>query len=237
MDPASLIFALSAGMVTFFSPCSLPLLPAYVSYYLGLKGVTEGRDLIQREALREEPTLNLILRRGLLGGLMVSVGMIFIFGSIGVLTGFLGRVVAPYIRLMPLIVGPILGAMGVLMLLGLHPTFSIGFRASERRDWGGLFSYGVLYGLAAAGCSAPIFISIVFYAVSRGGWFEGTLTLLFYAVGMSAPLMGVTLLVTGAKEAAVQRLYQVMPIIRRIGALILILVGIYLLYYWHITVL
>ncbi|NIM45103.1 MAG: hypothetical protein GTN80_05670 [Nitrososphaeria archaeon] len=227
MDPTGFVFAFSAGAVTFLSPCNLPLLPAYITYYLGL-----------RDSTRENVTaMDMILKRGLPRGLMVAMGVIFVFSFIGLLTGAIGQLITPYIVLMPLIVGVILVVMGILMLLRLNLTFYPSFKPSQKRDWSALFSFGLLYGLGSAGCSAPIFISILAYSISLGDITYGALILFSYALGLSGPLIGVTLLVVGAKEAALKKLFNIFPISRKIAGVILISVGVYLLYYYLLSTL
>lgn len=224
MDLASIAFAFSAGIVAFLSPCSFPLLPAYVSYYLGLKEAPQGKD-----------QATTVLKKGILGGIACAVGAILILSLVGVGFSALGSAIEPHIPSMELIVGVILVVMGILMLLGTPLGFSIKTKAGTRKGYEGLLGFGALYALASTGCMAPVFIGVVLNAISSGGFLGGMAVFLSYALGLSLLLIVVTLLVASAKEMAMAKLMRVMPYVERVGALILIVVGVYLAFYYFIT--
>lgn len=223
MDLTGVAFAFSAGMVAFLSPCSFPLLPAYISYYLGLKETSPRKD--QSTA---------VLRKGILGGITCAVGAILILSLIGVGVSAFGGAITPHIPKMELIVGVILVVMGMLMLLGTPLGFHVKTKAGTRKGYVSLFGFGALYALATAGCVAPIFVGVILRAISSG--FIGGMTIfLSYALGFSLLLIIVTLLVASAKEMAMAKLMQAMPYVERVGGLILIVVGVYLAGYYFIT--
>ncbi len=221
MDWASITFAFSAGMLAFLSPCAFPLLPAYISYYLGLEEAP-GKTLGVTSALR----------KGLLGGLVCAAGAIAVLGLIGIGVAALGRAITPYIPAMELVVGVGLILLGVLTLLGTVPRFHPKIGARMKRGHLSLFGFGALYALASAGCVAPIFIGVILSALSTGGFIGGLAVFLAYVIGLSVLLIGVTVLVACAKEAAMIEIKRAMPYVERVGALILILVGIYLTCYY-----
>lgn len=223
MDFASITFAFSAGMVAFLSPCSFPLLPAYISYYLGLGKTSAGKG--------QAATL---LREGFLGGIACAVGAILVLSLIGIGVSAFGGMIRPHIPKMELIVGVILVVMGVLMLLGTPLGFRIKMKASARRGYLSLFGFGILYALATAGCVAPVFLGVVSRAIS-GGFIGGMIIFLSYALGLSLLLIVVTLLVVSAREMAIAKLMQAMPYVERVGAFILVVVGVYLVCYYFIT--
>lgn len=223
MDLASIAFAFSAGIVAFLSPCSFPLLPAYISYYLGLKDTPPRKD--QATA---------VLKKGILGGIVCAVGAILILSLIGVGVSAFGGAITPHIPKMELIVGVTLIVMGVLMLLGMRLGFHIKTKAGTRKGYVSLFGFGALYALATAGCVAPIFVGVILRAISSG-FIGGMAIFLSYALGLSLLLIIVTLLVASTKEMAMAKLMRVMPYVERVGALILIVVGVYLAFYYLIT--
>lgn len=223
MDLASIAFAFSAGMVAFLSPCSFPLLPAYISYYLGLKETSPRKD--QATA---------VLRKGILGWIACAVGAILILSLIGVGVSAFGGAITPHIPKMELIVGVILVVMGVLMLLGTPLGFRIKTKTGTRKGYASLFGFGALYALATAGCVAPIFVGVILRAISSG-FIGGIAIFLSYALGLSLLLIIFTLLVASAKEMAMAKLMRAMPYVERVGGLILIVVGVYLAGYYFIT--
>jgi len=211
---SGLAFAFSAGVFSLFSPCSYALLPGYVSYYLGAKfGVVKA----------------------LTGGLACTLGLITVFAAIGALASSLGEFIPKIIPLMDLAAGVILIAMGLGSLLDLKmPFVSLNVMPSRRRGFIGLYTYGIIYGLAGVGCSAPIFISVLFYSMSKG-LAQGVLSFVAYALGMGAPLIVTTLLLSQAKDFMVQRLNMATEKLQRVSGVILVAVGLYLIYFYYIT--
>ena len=211
---SGLAFAFSAGVFSLFSPCSYALLPGYVSYYLGAKfGVVKA----------------------LTGGLACTLGLITVFAAIGGLASSLGEFIPKIIPLMDLAAGVILIAMGLGSLLDLKmPFVSLNVMPSRRRGFIGLYTYGIIYGLAGVGCSAPIFISVLFYSMSKG-LAQGVLSFVAYALGMGAPLIVTTLLLSQAKDYMVQRINMATEKLQRASGVILVAVGLYLIYFYYIT--
>ena len=211
---SGLAFAFSAGVLSLFSPCSYALLPGYISYYLGGKfGVV----------------------RALTGGLACTLGLITVFAAIGGLASSLGELVPQIIPLLDVAAGIILIAMGLGSLLDLKvPFISLNIGPSKRKGFLGLYTYGIVYGLAGVGCSAPIFISVLFYSMSKG-LAQGILSFVAYALGMGAPLIVTTILLSQAKDYMIQRINMATEKLRRVSGAILVAVGLYLIYFYFVT--
>jgi len=211
---SGLAFAFSAGVFSLFSPCSYALLPGYVSYYLGAKfGATKA----------------------LTGGLACTLGLITVFAAIGTLASSLGELVPQVIPLLDIAAGVILIAMGLGNLLNLKmPFISLNIAPSKKQGFLGLYTYGIVYGLAGVGCSAPIFISVLFYSMSKG-LAQGILSFIAYAIGMGAPLIVTTILLSQAKDYMIQRINMATEKLQRASGAILIAVGTYLIYFYYIT--
>ena len=211
---SGLAFAFSAGVFSLFSPCSYALLPGYVSYYLGAKfGAVKA----------------------LTGGFACTLGLITVFAAIGALASSLGELVPQIIPLLDIAAGVILIAMGLGNLLNLKtPFISLDIAPSRKRGFSGLYTYGIVYGLAGVGCSAPIFISVLFYAMSKGPA-QGVLSFVAYALGMGAPLIVTTILLSQAKDYMIQRINMATEKLQRASGAILIAVGLYLIYFYYIT--
>lgn len=211
---SGLAFAFSAGVFSLFSPCSYALLPGYVSYYLGAKFGTV---------------------KALTGGLACTLGLITVFAAIGALASSLGELVPQVIPLLDIAAGVILIAMGLGNLLNLKmPFISLNIAPSKKQGLRGLYTFGIVYGLAGVGCSAPIFISVLFYSMSKG-LAQGALSFVAYALGMGAPLIATTILLSQAKDYMIQRINMATEKLQRASGAILIAVGTYLIYYYFIT--
>jgi len=102
MDPALGLSAIGAGILTFFSPCSFPMLPAYLTFYLGLDEKEERNTW----------------KRGVMNGLISASAFLLIFSAFGIMTSLFSSYINPYIRYVEPIVGAILIAMGILFFFG-----------------------------------------------------------------------------------------------------------------------
>jgi cytochrome c-type biogenesis protein len=208
---SGLAFAFSAGVFSLFSPCSYALLPGYVSYYLGARfGVVKA----------------------LTGGLACTLGLITVFATIGGLATSLGELVPQIIPLLDIAAGVILIAMGLGNLLDFKmPFISLNIGPSKRQGFLGLYTYGIVYGLAGVGCSAPIFVSVLFYSMSKG-LAQGVFSFIAYAIGMGAPLIVTTVLLSQAKDYMIWRINMATE---KLSGAVLVAVGLYLIYFYYVT--
>ena len=191
------------------------MLPGYISYYMGAKASLE---------------------KAVSGGVACTLGLLTVFSAIGVVVSTLGSLVSRYIPLLELVAGLIVISMGISMIAEIRfPTFFTISRAPRQRGLIGVFLYGVVYGLAALGCSAPIFFSILFYAVSAGGLFYGMITFVVYALGMGLPIIITTILVAKAKKFMLERMVKMIPWFQKIGGIVLIIIGVYLIYFYYVS--
>jgi cytochrome c biogenesis protein CcdA len=173
--------------------------------------------------------------KALTGGLACTLGLITVFAAIGLLASSLGELVPQIIPLLDIAAGVSLIAMGLGNLLNLKmPFISLNIAPSKKRGLLGLYTYGIVYGLAGVGCSAPIFISVLFYSMSKG-LAQGVLSFVAYAIGMGAPLIVTTVLLSQAKDYMIQRINMATEKLRRASGAVLVAVGLYLIYFYYIT--
>jgi cytochrome c biogenesis protein CcdA/PKD repeat protein len=214
MSLSGLSLVFSAGVLALFSPCGFPMLPGYLSYYLGKKRSIE---------------------KAVSGGVACTFGLIGVFSVIGVGVALFGNMIAQYIPILELVAGSLAIAMGISMLVNIKlPTLFTISRAPKQKGLRGLFLYGIAYGLATLGCSAPIFFSTLFYAISSGGILPGIITFIAYAIGMGLPLLMITILLARAKERYLNNIMRAMPWIQKISSLVIIAIGIYLISYYFL---
>jgi cytochrome c biogenesis protein CcdA len=86
--------------------------------------------------------------------------------------------------------------------------------------------------LAGVGCSAPIFLSVLVYAISSG-LINGVITFITYALGMGVPLIITSVLLAEAKEYIIRKISRATPLLQKSSGIVLIIVGIYLLYLYY----
>lgn len=99
-----------------------------------------------------------------------------------------------------------------------------------RRDLVGMYGFGVTYGLAASGCSAPLFLSDIALALGAGA-FLGAGILLLYGIGMGSAFIITAVLVAQGRESTVKRIKNVTPLLHKISAVLLIIAGLYTLWF------
>lgn len=222
----SLLFlAIVAGVATFFSPCSFPTLPAYLVSFYGKK-----RKGISKIAYY---------------GVLTALGIIvfnIIFGS---LIGFLGENFAKsfslstdqpnlYVRIFRGVVGSALIVFGIYQYFtGFAFFHRIGNYSSKMvvkaSDTSRAFTYGFAYNIIGIGCAGPILSGLILFAFSTAGLTQALTAFIVFSLTMSLLMIILSLLVGLAKKETLERLTNVAPKIKKWSAVILILVGLYLL--------
>jgi cytochrome c-type biogenesis protein len=213
------VLALLTGLLSFFAPCAFPLMPGYVSYYLGRY---EGG-----------PTLSGSVK----AGIAAATGINGIFALIGLAVALGGLAVKSYLTYLAPVVGIGIVLLGLAMLLNKTEIFekfgvllsSLSLRIGGKAQYSGLFMYGVGYGLACMECQAPVFIALLFAGLAAGGVLEALLVFLSFSIGMGSTMLIVSVIVGTAKMKVLTRLKELMPLINRACGVILIFVGVYFL--------
>jgi cytochrome c biogenesis protein CcdA/peroxiredoxin len=213
------LLALLTGLLSFFAPCAFPLLPGYISYYLGReKGGTTLSGSVK-------------------AGIAATTGINGIFALIGIAVAVGGVAVKSYLSYFTPAVGFFILLLGLAMVLGKTELFDkfggrLSLYASKigvRAQHSGLFLYGVGYGLAVMGCQVPVFIALVFAGMASGGALNAFLVFFSFSLGMGGMMLTVSILAGMAKMKVLERLKQMTPYINRVCGVILIIVGVYFL--------
>jgi cytochrome c-type biogenesis protein len=228
--------ALLAGVVSFFSPCAFPLLPGFLSYTVG-----HSEEMLSEQNLREK------LKKASLVGGTSSLGLLVFLLSFGLVLVFLGASLLPLVPFLGPFVGLVLIISGILLLSSYTLDMNWVFRGLERlrgdkNDFSrlegpyGVFLYGIGYGAAAMGCTAPIFLALIFSAVVEGGIGMALLALGVFAIAMSSLLIGAAAIAAFTQDALLNQLRAPSAWLKKASGLILVLVGIYLILYflWNV---
>lgn len=245
------LMAVGAGFLSFFSPCSFPLLPGYVSFYLMRKKETSG-------GLNEQT-----MRAALPAGLAASAGILTIFLGLAIFGIFFSEAVREMVPVLIPITGAVILIMGLIMVADidisrftypikekfaagakkLKPIFlppvektlsfitrkEIKFEENEDSEMMGQYLYGLGYGAASAGCTAPVFIALLVASMSYT-LFNTALIFLLYAATTAALMVTFTLLVAASQDTIVNKMRASTGLIKKIGGAVLTIVGLYLVY-------
>lgn len=217
---APLGLAFAAGLVATINPCGFAMLPAYLSFFLGLEEPESDRRAGVAATLR-------------VGGI-VSLGFFVVFGLTGLLINAGARAIIDWIPFLALGVGVVMVALGAAMWRGYE--LNVGFfkvqGGTAGRDTRSVFTFGVSYAVASLSCTLPVFLSVVVGSIASASFFGGFLTYIAYGAGMSALLMGVTLAVALAKQGVIGRLKSMLRHVHRVSAAFLVIAGVYIVWFW-----
>ncbi|MDP9374261.1 MAG: cytochrome c biogenesis protein CcdA, partial [Chloroflexota bacterium] len=97
---------------------------------------------------------------------------------------------------------------------------------------GGYLAYGLAYGLASLSCTLPVFLTVVGGALTADGLAPAAGQLVLYALGMGALITALTLATALFKHAVVGGVRRALPYVEPVSAVLLLLAGAYIIYYW-----
>ncbi len=210
----TLTLAFTAGVLSFLSPCVLPLVPSYLAY---VGGVGAARGAVVRSSL------------------FFVLGFSLIFVGLGASASLLGGLLSAYRRELTLVGGVLIVFFGV-MLLGvrvpglqrlLGREARVRFTGETRTPVG-----AVLLGMAfAAGwtpCIGPVLGSVLTLAGTASGLGQGVALLAFYALGLAVPFVAAAVML-GSFTRASNRFRRYLPWVERVSGAILVVAGVMLL--------
>lgn len=180
----SLPIALVAGVVSFASPCVLPLVPGFLGYVTGLTG-SGGSRAGWPVSVRG---------RTVAGAALFVAGFSAVFLVIGFAAGGVGALLAGYSSVLTRVLGVAVIAMG-LVFLGVLPGKDADVRPRWRPAAGlaGAPLVGAVFGLGWAPCTGPVLAAIVALSLNEGGSGRGALLAGAYCVGLGLPFLLIAL--------------------------------------------
>jgi len=217
----SLFIAFAAGTVSFFAPCVVPLLPAYVSY-LGGAALAE---------MRANPAA--FQRRLVSGSALYILGFGLVFVALGVAAGLLGSGLRAQEGWLQRVGGVLVIAMG-LALSGLLParfsqrSFNLLQAPSSGRRMGATpLLLGVVFGTAWTPCVGPVLATILVLAADTRHAADGALLLAAYTIGLGLPFALASLSIASF-PSVVRPLARFSELVSRTAGALLIVLGILL---------
>lgn len=204
------LITFGAGLVGFLSPCVLPLLPGYVGYMTG-------------SAVEERVPA----RKALPGTLAFVAGLTLVFVSLGATASVLSSFLNDHKRLIEIISGSFVIALGTLMILGPRSPFLRDRRFDVRPGGGAVrtFALGAAFAFAWTPCIGPTLGAALNLAATSDGLVDGIGLLFAYSLGIGLPFIaaGLGLMTFGG------RLKRHAATIQMVGGVVMVGVGVLML--------
>lgn len=199
------------GVITFISPCLLPMLPIYVSYFAGGEN---DRKKTFRSAL----------------GFVLGFTVIFV--CMGAFAGILGRFLRKYQSLLNIICGAVvivfgLNFMGVLKLSFLNRTKKLDAQVSGNGFFRSVL-FGMIFSVGWTPCVGTFLGSALLLASQRGSVLRGVLMLIAFSMGLGIPFMISAILIHRLKETF-QFIKAHYTVINRVCGIFLVITGIFMM--------
>lgn len=209
--------AFGAGLVSFLSPCVLPLVPAYLSFMTGLTLSELGDE--DRSVIKV-----------LLPALLFVAGFSIVFVGMGASASVLGGFLAQYQGIVEKVAGILVVALGVLMLgivkvPWLYGEARVDMARTRTFNKGASLLMGMAFAVGWTPCYGPILASILALASQSDSVTQGTLLLLAYSAGLGIPFLAVALLF-GRVRPLLKWMGRHSLTLNRVSGVVLIVVGV-----------
>jgi cytochrome c-type biogenesis protein len=210
-----LLIAFGAGLVSFLSPCVLPLIPGYISFISG----ASLNELLEKKKINLTPLV------------LFSLGFSFVFIIFGAAASFLGQILLQNSQLLRIVAGLII----IVFSLQLIGILNIGFLNFEKKIYTQKnnniwfsFIVGMAFGFGWTPCIGPILGSILALASTEETILRAVILLSFYSLGLAIPFV--------LSGYAMQRFLMFsknfkknINLVSKIGGIILLITGILIL--------
>ena len=222
LPEVSIFIAFSAGVLSFVSPCVLPLVPSYITYITGVS-FHELTGSESKSKLRWVTTFH---------SLLFITGFSTVFIIMGASASYVGQLLAQY-QTWVMKVGGVL-----IIILGIHFTglITLPFLQMEKRleirkkplGYLGSFFVGIIFAAGWTPCIGPILSTILIYASTSKNFYTGILLLTIYSTGLGVPFF-LSSLAFNSFLSTFEKIKRYMRVITLVSGLFLIGIGILML--------
>lgn len=207
------VFTLLEGIASFISPCILPMIPIYISYF-------SGKDSEKNKALTNS--------------IAFVLGFSFIFILLAILTNRIGLFLTEYLKYIKIAFGII------IIILGLNYMDILKFKIFEKfkkfqPDVNNLnfiksFIFGILFSVSVTPCIGTFLSSALLLIASEDSLLKGLILIILYCIGLGIPFILSSLLIDKLKKLfdVIKRNFKKVKII---SGIVLIFMGIYLIFF------
>ncbi|MDG1376121.1 MAG: cytochrome c biogenesis protein CcdA [Yoonia sp.] len=174
-----------AGLLSFLSPCILPIVPFYLSYLagVGMNQISDGTEITAA-----------VRKRAFIAALFFAAGVITIFMGLGATATLFGQVVREWFGVLRWVAATIIIAMGlhflgVLRISFLYRQFRADAGETSNLSYVGAYVIGLAFAFGWTPCVGPVLAAILFMAGGADTAGQGALLLLVYGLGMTLPFV------------------------------------------------
>ena len=196
------------GIISFISPCMLPMLPIYISYFAGQSKNDSNKN----------PKM-------IFKVIAFVVGFTVVFTALGLFSGTLGKLLSEYQAIINIVSGVIVILFGLSYLEVFHIPFFKGMNKGYKvTGIVSAFLFGAIYSISLTPCVGAFLGSALMLASSAGGALKGATLLLTYSLGLGIPFIFSAVLLDKLSEAFtfIKKHYKV---INLVSGILLIIVG------------
>lgn len=221
MFDVTIFGAFVAGLISFLSPCILPIVPFYLSYLAGV-----GMNQISADT----PVTGAVRRRAFLAAILFSLGVITVFMGLGATATAFGQMVRDYFDILRWVAAAIIIAMGLHFLgvvrIGiLYRQFRADAGETSNVSLVGAFVIGLAFAFGWTPCVGPVLAAILFMAGGQDSAMQGATLLFAYGLGMTLPFI-VAALFIGPFMAFMARFRRHLGTVEKIMGVMLIVFGV-----------
>jgi cytochrome c biogenesis protein CcdA len=210
-----------SGLLAAVNPCGFVLLPTYLMYFLGVTG--------------RPGTQSASVRRALLVSGALSAGFMSVFILVGGITRLFTDWINQNAKYVALIIGLGLIGLGIAMLFGYRLPLTTPKLDTGQRDRTvmSMFIFGVAYAVASIGCTLGPFSATVLGTIDTDGFAQGLIAIGLYGAAMSLLVTTLTVSLALAQGWLLRVLRSGMKYVEIGSAVVMILSGLYLAWYWY----
>ncbi|HEX7134101.1 MAG TPA: cytochrome c biogenesis CcdA family protein [Iamia sp.] len=220
MGDARIAVAFTAGMLATVNPCALPMLPAYLGWFI------TGDD--------ERQPAGAAIARAVVVALSVATGFVLVFGVLGLLATATTNQVEEITPWITPIVGLALAGLGIALVAGR--TLKVPLPRLDRSGGGSrgvaaMVVYGASYAVVSVSCALPVFVIQVSTTFGEESWGAGLTNLVGFAIGFALVLVALSVSVALARGSLTTAARKASAYVSRVSGVLLVLTGLYLVWY------
>tara|TARA_Y100000310_G_C20663001_1_gene805838 strand:- start:613 stop:1638 length:1026 start_codon:yes stop_codon:yes gene_type:complete len=215
------LFAFFAGIVSFFAPCAIGILPAYLSYYLNIKEVGNKKAVYY--------------------GSFAAAGLISFYLVIGVLTIIFGQIIGMTLMTFNREISVV-----ILLLVGLALLFNVTIDlrrffpflykkevsdiTKSKSHEKGVFFFGIFYGIEAFMCALLLMVPLIIYPILGGDLLTSIISFIVFSIALGLSMILATVLISKSRKILTEKFMTSTLILKRIAGVVILLTAIFIIY-------